>query len=161
VEIRHLFLSPAHNFVGHFGGPAGTNPIVEVSEIECVAGRGIRKDRYFDHKPDYKGQITFFELETHERLCREFAVFDKGPEVYRRNVIVAHQDLNELIGREFEIQGLRFLGTEESRPCFWMNEAFAPGSEQALLGKGGLRAKILVGGVLRVESSPTRGREPG
>ena len=150
MEIRHLFISPAHNFVGHFGGPAGNNPIVEVPEIECVAGSGIRGDRYFDHKPDYKGQITFYEIETHERLCDEFAVFDKGPEVYRRNVIVAGRDLNELIGEEFEIQGVRFLGMEESKPCLWMNQAFAPGAEKALRGKGGLRAKILTGGVLRV-----------
>ena len=149
MEILHLFISPDHNFVGHFGGPAGTTPTVEVSEIECVAGRGIRNDRYFDHRPDYKGQITFFEIEAHRRLCEQFGVFDKGPEVYRRNVIVAGQDLNELIGKEFEIQGVRFLGTEESKPCLWMNEAFAPGAEEALLGKGGLRAKILVDGELR------------
>ncbi len=93
MEIRHLFISPAHNYVGHFGGPAGTHPIVEVDEVECVAGSGIRGDRYFDYKPDFKGQITFFEIETHERLCDEFAVFDKGPDVYRRNVFVEGRDL--------------------------------------------------------------------
>lgn len=149
MEIRHLFISPAHNFVGHYGGPAGTAATLDVPEIECVAGSGIRGDRYFDHKQDYKGQITFFEIETHRRLCEEFAVFDKGPEVYRRNVIVAGQDLNALIGEEFEIQGVRFLGTEEAKPCFWMDQAFAPGALRALAGKGGLRAKVLAGGMLR------------
>lgn len=149
MQIRHLFLSPAHNFVGHYGGPAGEAPTLEVAEIECVAGSGIRGDRYFDHQPDYKGQITFFELETHRRLCDEFAVFDKGPEVYRRNVITEGRDLNTLIGVEFEIQGVRFLGTEEAKPCFWMDQAFAPGALRALAGKGGLRARILAGGMLR------------
>jgi MOSC domain-containing protein YiiM len=151
VEIRHLFISPAHNFVGHFGGPAGTNPVIEVPEIECVAGSGIRGDRYFDHKPDYKGQITFFEIETHLRLCDDFAVFDKGPEVYRRNVIVAGQDFNELIGVEFEIQGVRFKGMAECSPCYWMDEAFHPGTEAALKNHGGLRAQILTDGVLRAD----------
>lgn len=153
MEILHLFVSPAHNYLGHFGGPAGKAPLVEASEIECVAGRGIRGDRYFDHKPDYKGQITFFEIETHRRLCRRFGVFDKGPGIYRRNVIVEGRDLNEWIGEEFEIQGVRFLGTEESKPCLWMNEALAPGAEEALRGKGGLRAKILAGGILRRSES--------
>ncbi len=148
MQIRHLFISPAHNFVGHYGGPPGDAPTHEVTEIECVAGSGVRGDRYFDHKPDYKGQITFFELETHLRLCDEFAVFDKGPEVYRRNVITEGQDLNALIGVEFEIQGVRFLGTEEAKPCSWMDEAFAPGALRALVGKGGLRAKVLAGGML-------------
>lgn len=149
MKILHLFISPAHVYVGHYGGPAGTAPIEEVDEVECVAGSGIRGDRYFDHKPDYKGQITFFEIETHRRLCDDFAVFDKGPDVYRRNVIVEGQDLNALIGQEFEIQGVRFLGVEEAKPCLWMEEAFGEGAEKTLLGKGGLRARILIGGTLK------------
>lgn len=149
VKIVRLFISPDHNYVGHYGKPAGTNPIIEVDEIECVAGSGITGDRYFDYKPDFKGQITFFEQETHDRLCEEFGVFDKGPESYRRNVITTGQDLNELIGREFEIQGLRFLGTEEAKPCFWMEEALCKGALKFLVGKGGLRARILEGGMLR------------
>ena len=149
MKILHLFLSPDHIYVGHFGGPAGDSPTVEVEEIDCVAGSGIRGDRYFDHKPDYKGQITFFEIETHRALCEEFGIFDKGPETYRRNVIVEGQDLNELIGKEFEVQGLHFFGIEEASPCLWMDEAFGKGALKALAGKGGLRAKILVGGNLR------------
>jgi MOSC domain-containing protein YiiM len=58
-------------------------------------------------------------------------------------------DLNELIGQDFEVQGLRFHGTEECRPCYWMNRAIAPGAEEFLKGRGGLRAKILSDGKLR------------
>ena len=153
VKILHLFISPEHNYVGHFGKPAGQTPMVEADLIECVAGSGILGDRFFDHKPDFKGQITFFEIETHRDLCERFHVYDKGPETYRRNVIVEGKDLNEWIGKEFEIQGVRFLGMEEAKPCFWMDEAFSEGAEEALRGKGGLRAKILEGGMLRKEDS--------
>ena len=149
VKILHLYISPEHTYVGHYGGPAGTTPIVEVNEMECVAGSGIRGDRYFDYKPDFKGQITFFEIETHRRICARFGIVDKGPDVYRRNVIVEAQDLNQLIGKQFELQGLRFFGTEEAKPCFWMNEAVAAGALDALAGRGGLRAKIITGGMLR------------
>ena len=151
VKILNLYISVDHNYYGHFGKPAGENPIVEVSEIECVAGSGIKGDRFFDYKEDYKGQITFFEIETHRDLCERFSVHDKGPETYRRNVIVEGQDLNDLIGKEFEIDGARFLGTEEASPCFWMNQAFHEGAEEVLQGKGGLRAKIIAGGRLRVD----------
>lgn len=145
----HLYISPGHNYYGHFGKPPGENPIIEVGELDCVAGKGIQGDRFFDYKEDYKGQITFFEIETHRKLCEEFAVFDKGPETYRRNVVVEGQDLNELIGQEFEIQGIRFLGTEEAKPCFWMDQAFGEGAEKAMMGKGGLRARILDDGLLK------------
>lgn len=148
VKILHLFISPDHNYTGHFGKPAGENPIVEVDEIECVAGSGIQGDRFFDYKPDYKGQITFFAMETHLRLCGKFGVTDKGPDIYRRNIIVEGTDLNALIGKEFSVQGVKFLGTEEAKPCFWMDQAFAKGAEKALRGSGGLRAKILTDGTL-------------
>lgn len=149
--VRHIFISPAHVYVGHYGGPAGDSPICEVDEIECLAGRGILGDRYLDHKPDYKGQITFFEWETHLNLSAELGIYDKGPETYRRNVIVSGVDLNSLIGQEFVIQGVKFRGTEEARPCYWMNEAFGPGAEEALKGRGGLRARILSDGFIRCD----------
>ena len=152
MKILHLFLSPDHNYFGHFGKPPGENPIVEVDEIECVAGSGIRGDRFFDFKPDYKGQITFFAMETHLDLCEKFGITGKGPDLYRRNVVVEGVNLNSLIGEEFEVQGVKFLGTEEAKPCFWMDQAMIEGAEEALRGNGGLRAKILTDGKLSREA---------
>lgn len=150
ASLRHLYVSPGHNFFGHHGQPAGEHPVVEVDELECVAGRGVRGDRFFDYKPDYKGQITFFAEEVYEDLCAVLGVRSKAPSAFRRNVITRGIELNSLIGREFEIQGVRFLGTGECSPCYWQDGAFAPGAEQALKGRGGLRAKILSDGRLRV-----------
>jgi MOSC domain-containing protein YiiM len=149
VEICHLYISVGHNFVGHHGREPDTHSMIEVAEIECVAGRGIRGDRYFDFKDDYKGQITFFSLEVFNQLCSALQLEDCSPALARRNVVTRGVDLNELIGKEFEIQGVRLLGTEECRPCYWMDGAFAPGAREFLKGRGGLRAKILTGGVMR------------
>lgn len=115
-------------------------------EIECVAGHGIRGDRFFDYKDEYKGQVTFFAQEVFQALCAEFGVTDKAPAVLRRNVITRDRDLNELIGAEFELQGVSLAGVEECRPCYWMDEAFAPGAKKFLRGRGGLRARILTDG---------------
>ncbi len=150
MEVIHLYISPGHNFFGHNGREPGDRPGVEVPAVECVAGRGIRGDRFFDFKDDYKGQITFFEEEVFEALCRELTVEDKPPSAVRRNVITRGQDLNELIGTTFEIQGISFAGVEECRPCAWMDLAVAPGALEFLRGHGGLRAKILSDGELRV-----------
>jgi len=125
--------------------------MVECERVRVVAGRGIEGDRFFDFKADYKGQITFFAHETWEGLCAQLDVWDKPPSVFRRNVITRGVDLNEWIGTEFSIQGVRFFGTQESAPCEWMDTAFAPGAEAALAGRGGLRARILTDGELRVD----------
>jgi MOSC domain-containing protein YiiM len=149
VNVQRLYLAPGHSFFGRHGQPAAVHPVTEVAEVDCVAGRGLRGDRFFDYKENYKGQVTFFARETYEAICRELAVRDRPPSAFRRNVLTAGVDLNELIGREFEIQGVRFRGTEECRPCYWMEQAFASGAHEFLKGRGGLRAEILSDGVLR------------
>jgi MOSC domain-containing protein YiiM len=149
ARIRHIFISPGHNFIGRHGLPPGEHPVVDVPEVRCLAGRGLEGDRFLDFKDDYKGQVTFLAWETYEQMCERFGVRDKGPAVFRRNVITEGMDLNALIGVEFELQGVRLFGTQECAPCHWMNSAFAEGAEAALKGHGGLRARILSDGVLR------------
>jgi MOSC domain-containing protein YiiM len=148
MKVCHLFISPSHNYFGHHGQPAGRNPIIEVNRIECVAGRGIRGDRFFDYKPGYQGQITFFSLEVFEALRQKLALPHARPSATRRNVFVSDVELESLPGREFEVQGVRFAGIEECKPCYWMNSALGPGAENWLRGRGGLRARILTDGIL-------------
>ena len=151
IRICQLFISPGHNFVGHHGQPPGTNPLVAMSGVECVAGRGLRGDRYSEREENHKGQITFFSLEVFEALRREMNLPDAQPEATRRNAFTRGVDLNALIGQEFEVQGVRFFGVEESSPCDWMNLVVGPGAREWLKGRGGLRARILTDGVLRRE----------
>jgi len=113
------------------------------------AGHGIRGDRFFDYKEGYKGQITFFSIEVFEELCGALEVQDCSPGLVRRNVMTRDVDLNKLIDQDFEVQGVRFRGTGECRPCYWMDRALAAGAEKFLQGRGGLRARILTDGTLR------------
>lgn len=149
IQVRHLFISPGHNFFGHHGQLAGQHPITEVEQINCVAGRGIQGDRFFNFKKDYKGQITFFSEEVFDALRHELSLPEAQPAATRRNAFVAGVDLNTLVGAEFEIQGVRFAGVEQCKPCYWMNSALGPGAEAWLQGRGGLRARILSNGVLQ------------
>jgi hypothetical protein len=157
VEICHVYISPGHNFFGHHGRAPDDYPAIEVPEIECVAGHGIRDDRFFDYREDYKGQITFFALEVFDELCAALELQACSPSIVRRNVITRDVDLNTLIGVDFDVQGIRFHGTDECRPCYWMNQAIAPGAEDFLKGRGGLRARILSNGILRPDA---RTRDP-
>lgn len=153
MQVARLYLSPGHNFFGRHGQAAGEHPTLAVPEVECVAGRGLMGDRFFDYKTDYKGQVTFFAEEVWLDLCDRLGVApaERAPGVFRRNVITRGVDLNTLIGREFTLQGVVFEGVAECTPCHWMDEAFAPGAHAALAGRGGLRARILTDGVLRAD----------
>ena len=149
IQIERIFISPGHNFFGHHEQPAGTNPTIEVGEVECVAGKGLAGDRFFNFKENYKGQITFFAAEVFDDVCHKLGVNGKPAGVTRRNVITRGVDLNALIGKKFAIQGVEFEGVAECSPCHWMDDAIAPGAESALQGRGGLRARILSDGKLR------------
>ncbi len=155
VVIVGLHRSPGHNFVGRFGLPAGTHPIDSLERLRFLADRGIEGDRFLDHAPGYKGQVTFYAAEVHRALCEALGV-RREPSACRRNVIVEGVDLNDWIGRPFTLGGVAFEGVEECRPCSWMEEAVGPGAEHFLKGRGGLRARVLSDGWL--ELGPTTWR---
>jgi hypothetical protein len=148
VRIEFLCVSAGHMFIGRHGKEPLDFPSREVAEVECVAGRGIRGDRFFGQK----GQITFFAMEVYESMCADLGVRGVPPSVLRRNVFVRGADLESLIGAPFLLQDVAFEGVEECRPCYWMDRAFAPGAETFLRGRGGLRARIVCGGVLRTSA---------
>ena len=156
IEIVGIWISPGHNFVGRHGQAPLTHPTKAVEQIECVAGRGVRGDRFFDFKPDYNGQITFVAMETLERIQQILKLKETPTGATRRNVHTRGADLNKLIGVKFEIGGVQFEGTEECSPCKWMNHAIAPGAKDLLCGQGGLRARILSDGILRVGAAECR-----
>ena len=148
VTIRHIFISAGHNFFGRHGQPAGDHPAREVTSVACRAGWGLEGDRFYGYRPDYNGQATFFSWDVFAAIRDEFAVPALSASAFRRNVIVEGVRLNELIGTRFTLGGIDFEGMSEAKPCYWMDRAVAPGAEQWLRGRGGLRAKIVSDGVL-------------
>lgn len=153
IEIVDIFTSAGHDFRGRHGLARRHHAAEPQDRVECVAGKGLIGDRYFGLEDGYKGQITFFSAEVVDEARDHFSVPDFCASAFRRNVIVRGVDLPGLVGREFTLAGVRFEGSEECRPCYWMDQALAPGAEEFLCGRGGLRARILSSGT--IERGPT------
>lgn len=150
LKIHHLFTSPGHNYYGRHGKKSEGHDITGHESIELVAGKGIPGDRFYGWKDDYKGQITFIDLALIEDIRSHAGNPDLPASAFRRNVVISGIDLNSLIGRTFSIGGIRFEGTEECSPCYWMDEACGkPGTEEIMKGRGGLRCRILDDGILK------------
>lgn len=148
--IEAIWISPGHDFVGRWGQERLSHGIHAVDSVECRAGRGLVGDRYFDHKPDFKGQVTFVSSEVIDAIAVELQIDRLDPSSVRRNILIRGLELGDLIGKRFLIQGVAFQGVEECAPCVWMNQAIGPGAHQLLRGRGGLRCRILSDGKLRV-----------
>ena len=154
AELLEIWSSTGNDFRGRHQQERLDHPIQSLSQIECIAGMGLKGDRYFGYKPDFKGQVTFFDAAAVEAVREAFSKPDLSASVFRRNLIVRGIDLSAWVGKRFRFQGIEFEATEECKPCYWMDKVVAPGAEEFLkIGfRGGLRAKILTNGILRVKS---------
>ena len=127
-----------------------------VAEIRAIAGVGLEGDRYatrtgsFSAKPKPGRQITLVEAEAIEALERELGL-KLAPGETRRNLVTRGVALNHLVGREFQVGAVRLRGHELCEPCGDL--ARMTGKPQILPGlvhRGGLRAEILEGDLIRV-----------
>lgn len=151
-KLVKIYISHGHDYWGKQGEGRLQHGIRDVAEVECVAGHGLRGDRYFDKKPGHKGQVTFFDAEVVEEIRQRFKLPKLPASVFRRNLIVQGIRLKDWMGKRFTFQGIEFEGTQECKPCHWMDRVIADGAEEFLKGqfRGGLRAKVLTDGMLRV-----------
>lgn len=149
IVINDIWLSPGHDFKGRHGKGRRSHGMMRVDEAICEAGQGLAGDRYHGEDPGAKTQVTFLAREVVDEMCRTLGVAPPDYSSLRRNVLVSGVDLNSLIGKQFSLHGVVFEGVEECKPCYWMDEAVAPGANAFLAGRGGLRCRILAGGTLR------------
>ena len=152
AELLHIYISPGHDYWGKQGEGRLQHGIQQVNQVECVAGRGLRGDRYCERRIGHKGQVTFFDAQVVEDIRSHFRLAKLPASVFRRNLIVRGARLQDWLGRRFLFQGIVFEGVQECQPCHWMDRVVAAGAEEFLASefRGGLRAKVLTPGILRV-----------
>lgn len=153
ADLLEIWISPGNDFRGRHGQSRLKHGIQALASVECIAGMGLRGDRYFGCKPDYKGQVTFLDAAVVQEVREHFSLPELSSSVFRRNLIVQGVDLATWVGKCFHFQGIDFEASEECKPCYWMDAAVAPGVEDFLASafRGGLRARILSDGVLKVK----------
>jgi MOSC domain-containing protein YiiM len=135
--------------------PAGRAPIVSVGEIQAIAGKGLEGDRYFrktgsfSKTPGSGREVTLIEHEAIEALKREYQI-DIDAAQTRRNIVTRGVALNHLIDREFTVGKILLRGTRLCDPCSHLEKLTVKGITRGLIHRGGLRADIVRGGVIRV-----------
>lgn len=152
AELLEIWISDGNDFRGRHEQGRLEHSIHNVPEIECVAGMGLRGDRYFGYKPDFKGQVTFLDADAVDAVREKFSMPELPSSVFRRNLVVRGVHLGDWVGKRFRFQGIDFEASEECKPCYWMDQVVGPGAEEFLKSdfRGGLRARILSTGNLKV-----------
>ena len=139
-------------------------PMQSIAEVRAFPGRGLEGDRYFTGKGHYSKtsshggrEVTLIEIETLEALFR--GVLNAAGERLgikltaadtRRNIATSGVPLNHLVDREFCVGMVLMRGTRLCEPCKYLEDLTQLGVLSGLIHRGGLRAQILSGGIIRV-----------
>ena len=128
--------------------PARDEAMIATGTVEAIAGAGLVGDRYKGGSG--KRGITLIQAEHLPAIAALAQRPDLTPALLRRNVVVSGIPLVALKQRRFRIGTAVFEGTEECDPCSRMEDALGPGGYNAMRGHGGLCARIVEGGIVRV-----------
>jgi MOSC domain-containing protein YiiM len=130
-------------------------PIKSVAEVIALAGRGLEGDRYanklgtYSNEPGSGRDVTLIECEAIEALERDYQIKLASGQS-RRNIVTRGVALNHLVGKEFSIGAVVLRGTRLCDPCAHMEKLTVKGAMRGLIHRGGLRAEIIAGGVIRI-----------
>lgn len=139
--------------------PAPRAPMQEVDAVLAEAGRGLAGDRWAG-RPDGARQLTLLQAEHLPVIagCAGLAAIE--PARLRRNLVISGLNLLALKGRRFRLGEALCEYSGLCQPCSRMEAALGPGGWNAMRGHGGITARVLesgwvrIGDALAVESLP-------
>jgi MOSC domain-containing protein YiiM len=143
----------------HVTPQAGGTPEPRAA-ARVVAGQGLEGDRHWRATPNARPrELTLISAEALAHLQR--AGLGLAPGASRRQLVTEGVDLDGWTGRRFRVGEVLLEGTKPCRPCDHLESLTAPGVKAALEGRGGLCARIVSGGTLRVGDAVTPVGEAG
>lgn len=128
--------------------PDAQTPLSRTGEAEALVGRGLAGDRYAAGHGTFSGpgrgyQLTLVEAEVLEEIELPW-------EDARRNIVTRGISLNGLVGRRFRIGSVECVGRRLAEPCAHLERLTRRRLLRPLVHRGGLRADITTGGVVRL-----------
>ena len=129
--------------------PAHRAPMRAVASAQAEVGRGLIGDRYAE-SPGTKRQVTLIQAEHLPLIAALTGRAQVPPEWLRRNLVVSGINLLALKDRQFAVGDVEMEGTGLCHPCSRMEEVLGEGGYNVMRGHGGITARVLAGGLIRV-----------
>ena len=135
--------------------PARRAAVQAVDQAMLAPGQGLEGDRW-------KGAVTGgrqVTLIAAPHLAAIGAFLGRAavpPELLRRNLVIEGVNLLALKGRRFRIGAALLEYSGECHPCSRMEEVLGPGGYNAVRGHGGITARVIEGGAIRLGDALAR-----
>ena len=128
--------------------PARRAELVSVETVRAELESGLKGDRYAGKTG--KRQITLINAEHLVAIASMLGRPEVSPSLLRRNIVVKGINLLALKDKTFRIGQAVLETTGECHPCSRMEENLGPGGYNAVRGHGGITARVVEAGMIRV-----------
>ncbi|WP_339493849.1 MOSC domain-containing protein [Pseudomonas sp. RA_105y_Pfl2_P56] len=133
--------------------PESREPMIELDVVEARLEAGLTGDHA---RPGIRNarQVTLIQWEhlaVISALMGRPAEQPVKPEDLRRNLVISGINLFSLKGRRFRMGQAIFETTGWCQPCARLQTNLGPGTFQAVRGHGGITARVLQSGIIRLD----------
>jgi MOSC domain-containing protein YiiM len=129
--------------------PSRRAPVLGKPSAILIAGHGIEGDHY-DTTRNGPRQVTLIACEDLAAIAAFLGLNEIAPERVRRNLVTSGINLMALKDRRFRIGAALLEGSGECAPCGLMEQNLGPGGYNAVRGHGGITARVVEGGEIRI-----------
>ncbi len=128
--------------------PERREPMQVIETITVSEQNGIVGDHYSGQSGNR--HVTLIQAE-HLPVVAALTGHDTlDPALLRRNIVVSGLNLLALKDKQIQLGDVVLQITGQCHPCSKMETALGPGGYNAMRGHGGMTAKVIKGGVIRV-----------
>jgi MOSC domain-containing protein YiiM len=143
---RHLHDLPPGKLTWIGLRPERKQDMIIVEQTRAIADLGLEGDRRCLGTPGTARQITLINQEHIDVVASLLGLESINPALLRRNLVVSGINLLALRHQKFRIGKAEFEATAQCHPCLRMEQALGNGAVGAMLGHGGICAKVITSG---------------
>lgn len=144
--MEHTVARPVVRWIGI--RPGRREPLRALDAVMAVEGVGLEGDHY--PTPGGKRQVTLIREEDMAAAAADLDLPSLDPFLTRRNLVVSGLVLPAPKGLLLRVGECLLEITGPCHPCERMDQNLGAGGTKALGGRGGLTARILEGGIIRL-----------
>ncbi|MEE9339020.1 MAG: MOSC domain-containing protein [Methylococcaceae bacterium] len=122
-----------------------------VNQVKARLENGLVGDRYAGRSG--KRQVTLMQIEHLPVIASLLGLDSIDPATLRRNICVSGLNLLALKEKKFQIGDAVLEYTGQCHPCSFMEEIFGEGGYNAMRGHGGITARIIKPGLIKLNDS--------
>lgn len=129
--------------------PGRKKALLSLETVEAITQKGLAGDHY-SGAAGSKRQVTLIQQEHLDAIASIMKIKELTPEMLRRNLVIKGINLLALKDKTFWVGEVLLEYTGECHPCSRMEEILGSGGYNAVRGHGGITARILKGGKIRL-----------